>query len=352
MDDKIYDCIIIGGGQSGLSCAYYLRRTGVSFVILDAQAKPGGAWQNCWDSLTLFSPAEFNSLPGTKMPTSEFRFPTKNEVVDYLNFYEEKYMFTIHRKTKVFTTHDEGSHYRLETTKGTYLCSAVISASGTFTKPYLPSYPGIDLFSGTQFHSSLYRNPRNLHGKKTLIVGSGNSAAQILAEVSEVTTTYWATDNIPSFLPNNIDGHDLFQQATKLYYAQKSGQRLDKVNLNLGDIVMVPSVEKGYTKGVFNTYKQIQSISKEYVQWTDGTEHQIDAIIWCTGFGFATDHLAPALEGNKKGRMETQGTRAVDQRGIWLVGYGNWTGFASSTLIGVGRTAKITAEEVERYVEG
>jgi hypothetical protein len=114
----------------------------------------------------------------------------------------------------------------------------------------------------------------------------------------------------------------------------------------------VPSVRNGYKRGIYTTYKHIQFFSEQHVHWTDDSKNQIDVIIWCTGFGYATNHLSPALDSNEKGLIKTHATRSLDQNGIWLVGYGNWTGFASATLIGVGRTAKKTVKEVQQFIEG
>ncbi len=350
MNDQLFDCIVIGGGQSALACAYYLRRSNLNYILLDANTQSGGSWSKHWDSLTLFSPAKNSSLPGWPMPDSQQKFPAKNEVIDYLEKYEKRYTINIQRNIKVLKTHDEGNHFRLETNRGAFRTATVISATGTFSKPYIPKVKGIENFKGTQLHSSAYKTPEKLIGQKVLIVGEGNTGAQILSEVAEVTQTFWAVKNKPEFLPEDVDGSVLFDAATAMYYAKKSGKKIDTSVLNLGNIVLVPTVKKAKELGVFNQYKRIMQFDETHLIWQDGSKEKIDAIIWCTGFEYATDHLAPTLEIGERGKVETEGTKAAEVDGIWLVGYGGWTGFASATLIGVGRTARSTVKEIEAYL--
>lgn len=347
---KIYDLIIIGGGQSALACAYFLRRTGLDYLILDDQDRCGGAWRRAWESLTLFSPAEHSSLPGWLMPPSKDGFPTKNEVIDYLCRYEKRYEFPIERPVKVSDVVKEEDIFLLSTDKGKYRSRTIISATGTWRKAIVPAIPGKELFEGTQLHSSAYRNPADLVGKKVLIVGEGNSGAQILAEVSKIAETSWATAKAPQFLPDDIDGRVLFDVATAKYYAERKGEVFDDSGYNLGSIVMVPSVKEAKERNALNHRGSMIEIYEKGVVWDNGQMEEFDTIIWCTGFGFATDHLKNITIPDGRGKIRTVGTRCVDVPGLWLVGYGQWTGFASATLIGVGRYGKQTIQEIKAYL--
>jgi len=347
---KTYDLIIIGGGQSALACAYFLRRSGLEYLILDDQEQCGGAWRHAWESLTLFSPAEHSSLPGWLMPTTMHDFPTRNEVIDYLCRYEQRYGFPIERPVKVSAVVKEKEVFILGTDKGEFQSRAVVSATGTWQKPFIPLIPGRELFKGAQLHSSEYRNAASMLGKKVLIVGEGNSGAQILAEVSKVAETLWATAKAPQFLPDEVDGRVLFDVASAKYYAEKKGKTFDDAKYNLGNIVMVPSVQDARRRKVLQPQGRMVEITKKEVVWENGKVEEIDAIIWCTGFGFATDHLRELVKPDGKGKIQTEGTKNVQVPGLWLVGYGQWTGFASSTLIGVGRSAKQSAKEIEAYL--
>lgn len=350
MKDKLYDVIIIGAGQSGLACAYFLRRTKLNFLLLDAEKSCGGAWLHAWDSLTLFSPAQHSSLPGWMMPKSESRFPKREEVIEYLCKYQKRYDFPLEQSVKVDSVQREKKHFKLNTSAGTYNCRSLISATGTFNQPFIPDIPGRKIFIGKQLHSADYRRPDPFQGQKVLIVGEGNSGAQILAEVSKVGETVWATRKEPDFLPDDVDGKVLFDQASARYYAEKKGERLDMSKYNLGSIVMVPPVKDARDREVLHSKGSFERMTEEGVVWEHGKRESFDAIIWCTGFGYHTSHLDELLQTDARGKADTKETRAKNAPGLWLVGYGNWTGYASATLIGVGRTAKKTVKEIEDFL--
>ncbi|ADR22607.1 monooxygenase [Marivirga tractuosa] len=352
LEDKIYDVIIIGGGQSALACGYYLRRTNLEYVILDNQVSCGGAWPHAWDSLTLFSPAEHSSLPGWLMPKSEHEFPTKTEVIDYVCQYEKRYKLPVERPFQVKEVKKEASYFTIITDKSNFYSKTIISATGTFGTPFIPNVPGREIFKGTQLHSAYYQKPEGFTDQKVLIVGEGNSGAQILAEVSKVADTVWTTRKTPEFLPDDVDGRVLFDQASAKYYAEKKGEKFDASKYNLGNIVMVPSVKEARKRDVLHSKGQFKAFTESGVLWVNGKEESFDAVIWCTGFGFATDHLKKIISTDERGKIKTKGTRSVEEENLWLVGYGGWTGFASATLIGVGRSARATIKEIQTTLDG
>jgi cation diffusion facilitator CzcD-associated flavoprotein CzcO len=341
------DVVIIGGGQSGLAVGYYLRRTGLSFVILDEQEQPGGAWVHTWKSLKLFSPAEHSSLPGWLMPKSADEYPGKAQVVDYLVQYEKKYNLPVERPVKVEKIVYTPPIYSIHTSAGVWQAKAVVSATGSWHAPYVPEYPDRHLYSGHQFHSAQYQTPEDFIGQKVLIIGGGNSGAQILAEVSRVAQTTWVTEKEPTFLPDEVDGRYLFDFATRQYKAKEEGKTIQPVG-SLGDIVMVPSVKEARQRNVLHSVRPFVKFTTSGVIWSDGREESVDALIWCTGFKPALDHLQPLGIIEADGKVATNETKAIKSPGLWLVGYGSWTGYASATLIGVGRTARSTAEEIAK----
>ncbi len=344
------DVIIIGAGQSGLAVGYFLRRAGLSFVLLDAQPQAGGAWRRGWESLRLFSPAEASSLPGWLMPRSaDSGFPARDAVVDYLTQYEQRYALPVERPVRVLDVQRDDEGFAVITDRGTWKGRAVVSATGTWTQPFIPDYPGRETFVGEQLHSAHYLHADQFAGKRVLIVGGGNSGAQILAEVSRVADATWVTEKAPRFLPDDVDGRVLFSQASQRYHAQAAGQPA-ALPLSLGDIVMVEPVKEARTRGVLRSVRPFVRFTPGGVVWPDGREEAVDAVIWCTGFRPATEHLRGLGIVQPDGRVATTGTRATDQLGLWLVGYGSWTGFASATLIGVGRSARATAEEISAFL--
>jgi putative flavoprotein involved in K+ transport len=344
-ESRDFDVVVIGGGQSGLAVGYYLRRTSLRWTILDAQDAPGGAWPRAWRSLRLFSPARFSSLPGWLMPGGD-AYPTRDEAIDYLARYEERYGLAVRRPVRVTAVRREGGGFRVESDAGEWRARAVVSATGTWAAPSVPGYPGRESFQGLQLHSSRYASPDEFAGNRVLVVGGGNSGAQVLAEVSQVADATWVTLTPPTFLPDHMDGRYLFEQETARYRATQEG-REPPPEADLGDVVMVAPVLEARGRGVLAGVPPFARFTPDGVVWPDGREERINAVIWCTGFRPALEHLRPLGVAEPNGRLRVEGTRSVREPMLWLVGYGDWTGFASATLIGVGRSARATVREIE-----
>ncbi|MEU9244419.1 ArsO family NAD(P)H-dependent flavin-containing monooxygenase [Streptomyces sp. NPDC048385] len=341
------DVVVIGGGQSGLAAGYHLRRLGVDFVILDAQSTPGGAWQHTWDSLHLFSPAAFSSLPGRLMlsqPGEEY--PDAAHVVTYLCDYEKRYDLPLERPVRVLGVHKEGVLLRVETDSGIWRARAVISATGTWWRPFLPAVPGRGDFGGEQLHTVDYRRAQDFAGRRVIVVGGGNSGAQIAADLAYDTDLTWATQRPPRFLADDIDGRALFDAATARRRALDEGRTDTGGVASLGDIVAVPPVREARNAGLLKSASMFVRLTREGAVWADGTWAEVDAVIWCTGFRPVLSHLSPLGLRGRHGHIATEGTRAVDEPRLHLLGYGDWTGPASATLIGVGRPARDAARTI------
>ncbi len=348
MKQPTKEVIIIGGGQSALALGYYLRKTDRDYLILDQQEQPGGSWPHYWESLRLFSPAQWSSLPGILMPGGADYYPGRDDTVRYLQNYEARYHLPIERPVSVQQVRKEDDHFVLSTDRGDYRSRVVISATGSFQKPHIPSFPGQADFRGTIRHSADYHISEPFRGKEVLVVGEGNSGAQIMAELSQLATTTWVTLNEPTFLPDDVSGRTLFDYASAAYQARQQGKAYSPPSL--GTIVMVPSVKEARGRGVYRSVRPFERFTPTGVHWSDGREQAVDAVIFCTGFRPALDHLAPLGVVEEDGKVITRHTRAVKTEGLWLVGYGSWTGFASATLVGVGRAAKQTVSEVAEYL--
>ena len=341
------DVVVIGGGQAGLAVGYFLRRTGLSFVILDAEDGPGGAWRHAWRSLRLFSPAAWSSLPGWQLGGGEREYPDRDSVLDYLARYEERYALPVRRPVFVRSVEKAADgRLRIVTDRGDWTASMVLSATGTWRHPYIPAYPGREAFKGIQIHSSAYEAPEPFTGQRVLIVGGGNSGAQILAEVSRVAETVWVTERPPVFLPDDVDGRVLFHRATARIKALQEGREPDTPPGGLGDIVMVPPVVEARERGALRAFPPFERLTATGIVWRDGTATEVDAVIWCTGFRAALDHVTGLGLVGPDGRVEVDGTRSVREPRLWFVGYGGWTGPASATLVGVGRTARETVRRI------
>jgi thioredoxin reductase len=371
----IVDTAVIGGGQAGLAVAYYLKRAGVDFVVLDDQEEPGGAWRGAWESLRLFSPARASSLPGWPMPRGrDGGYPTRDEVIAYLAEYENRYGFPVLRPWAVERVEEGADPEFLEVVGrdgARILARTVVSATGSWRAPHRPGLPGLAGFRGRVIHSADYRSPRSLGLAETgrapsppegegasqpeearvMVVGGGNSGAQILAEVSRTAWTWWATREPPVFLPDDVDGSTLFAEATARYRARDSGEP-EPPRRGLGDIVMVPSVREARERGVLKARPlPVRFTETGAIPEGGGAPERLDAVVLCTGFRPALRHLRPLGIQDDRGRIPVDGTRSRREPRLWLVGYGGWTGYASATLIGVGRTARATADEIRDFLD-
>jgi len=349
------DVLVVGAGQAGLATGYYLRRAGLTpgrgYVLLDANSQPGGAWSHLWPSLRLFSPPEYSSLPGWLMPPAPAPgFPPATHVVDYLTRYEGRYDLPVHHGVRVagIRRADDDPQGRLlvESDAGTWAARAVVSATGTWGRPFVPYYPGQERFAGRQLHSARYRGPAEFAGRRVVVVGGGNTAAQLLAELSEVAETTWVTLQPPRFLPDDVDGRALFMVATSRRRALDAGGPDPGGVASLGDVVMVPPVKAARDRGELVAEPMFSRLTATGIVWPDGRSQAADVILWCTGFRPDLAHLAALGLRGASGHIATEGTRAVDEPRLHLVGYGDWTGLASATLIGVGRTAREAVSEI------
>ena len=339
MSTKIFDVVVIGGGQAGLAVGYYLRRAKLDFIILDSQDQNGGAWRHTWPSLHLFSPAAMSSLPGRLMPKAKnSEYPHRDEVLNYLSNYEQHYQLPIYRPYHVQSVmrDDENDCLRLTDGRYTWLARTVVSATGTWSHPIIPSIEGQQHYLGAQCHSANYAGIDGYKNKRVLVVGGGNSGAQIYAELTNVANASWVTREPPLFLNDDVDGRVLFERATARITASSSDNPVG----GIGDIVMVPPVKAARDRGVLHAIPMFERFTERGVIWADGNEEPIDAVIWCTGFKSQLDHLTPLNIIEADGKIQVEQGQAVKEPRLWLFGYGDWASPGSATLIGAGRSAR------------
>lgn len=366
METRAVDVLVIGGGQAGLAVGFYLHRLSrdaargrggpaPSFAILDANEQPGGAWQYYWDTLELFSPAAYSSLPGFRMPAWDGPGnPSAGHVVSYLRTYEERYDLPVHRPVTVVAVEDlPDGRYRTLTDQGAWTSRVVINATGSWHRPFVPTMPGAEKFTGSQLHTSGYRSRRPFTGQRVVVVGGGNSGAQIAADLLPAAASVtWVTRRPPRYLPDEVDGRALFQLATGHVQALERGDFTGGGVGSLGDIVAVPPVRQARDAGHLDPQPMFSGFTPTGVQWADGHRQATDAVIWCTGFrsdlghlrslGLDMDGAAPVTAGDLP-------TRSCDRAGLFFLGYGDWCGPASATLIGVGAPARETATAAARH---
>ncbi len=376
--------VVIGGGQAGLATSYWLRRAGIDHVVLDDAEQPGGAWARMWPSLHAFSPPQYSSLPGWLMPgwTGEGAFPSRAHVEEYLRAYEERYEVPVQRPVRVEAVrHGDGERlvvdgHRLvdgspDGRAVSWAARAVVSATGTWSRPFWPSVPGMREFRGVQIHSADYRGPDSLPPGRVLVVGGGNTGAQLAAELTASHEVVWATRRAPRFMPPEVDGRVLFDVATARRAALDAGREDDGGVAALGDIVQVPEVRRSLAEGRLGAVPMVERLTAWGAVWgaapgeapdgstwnhppaAAGEEFSLDAVVWCTGYRAALGHLRPLGVRDERGRVPVaQGsmTRAAGEPRLHLMGYGDWAGPASATLIGVGRPARSAVREIADLV--
>lgn len=334
------DVVVVGGGQAGLATSFYLRRAGIDHVVLDREPEPGGAWRHVWPSLRLFSPARYSSLPGWQMPSAPEPYPDAAHVLGYLARYERRYELPVERPVEVRHVARGAHGFRTFTDQGTVDSRAVVMATGTWSRPFVPAYPGHGEFEGIKLHSGIYPGPQELCGHRVLVVGGGNSAAQIAADLLGGAEVTWCAPRDPRYLPDDVDGHELFRVATARLRGEEGVE-------GLGDIVAVPPVREARDERGMRAVPMFERFTRTGIVWPDGTEQDLDAVIWCTGFRAALGPLESLDVPRTEGRVVTDGPVVEDVPGLYLVGYGDWVGAASATLIGVGQWAKAAVRDIE-----
>ncbi|MCM0619266.1 NAD(P)-binding domain-containing protein [Nocardioides bruguierae] len=352
------DVAVIGGGQSALAFGYHLRRIErgrtarglppLRVVVLDAHPAPGGAWQDMWPTLHLFSPAEHSSLPGRLMPGTSEEYPDAAHVVEYLTDHERRFGLDVRRPVRVFSlTAGRAGGLVLRTDDGVLDARHVVNATGTWDRRFIASLPGLGTFRGQVLHTRDYRDAESLEDARVLVVGGGNSAAQIAADLlGTAAVVRWAARRPPQFLPDDVDGRTLFEVASQAVAARAAGEEHAGVG-SLGDVVAVASVRRARDEGGLVARAMPARFTPDGVQWPDGSTERFDAVVLATGFRPALDHLRGlglTWRGGHPAASAPPGSpfpvRSADDPRLWFLGYGDWCGAASATLVGVGRPAR------------
>lgn len=280
-----FDVVVVGAGQAGLAIGHYLARSGLTFVLLEAGAEVGLSWRNRWDSLRLFSPAQFDSLPGMPFPAPADSHPSKDDVADYLAAYAERFNLPVRLNSPVMRTRREPDGTFIVTTPtGELHARQVVVATGPFQTPRVPATAAQLDPRVQQLHSADYRNPGQLRGNRVLVVGAANSGLQIAEELASTCTVSVAVGSKPVALPQRIAGKDLFFWLTKVgLFTVPATSRLARRLRARGDLVIGTRTSDLRRAGV-GFRPRLTGFTADVAQFTDGTSMVVDAVVWATGF--------------------------------------------------------------------
>jgi cation diffusion facilitator CzcD-associated flavoprotein CzcO len=318
---------VVGAGQAGLSAAYHLVRVGFApfeeVVVLDQSRRPGGAWQHRWPSLTMADVHGVASLPGSVVPEAAAAERANEFVPGYFADYESRFALPVLRPVRVQTVTEAGDG-RLEVVadRGVWRARALVNATGTWDRPFVPWYPGIDTFRGRQLHTADYRGPEELAGARVLVVGGGHSAVQLLAEISEVASTRWVTRRPPCWRTEQTLSPELGRElVTRLEQRVRAGLPPQSVVEATG-LFLRPQERAAAERGVYEREPMFARIVPAGVEWADGRFAPADVILWATGFRAALGHLAPLRLREPSGGVRMEGTRVARDPRVHLLGYG------------------------------
>jgi len=369
--DRRATVVVIGAGQAGLSAGYHLQRHGFAsaladaepsvdadagpgapriFVVLDAERAPGGAWRHRWASLTMATVNHIFDLPRFHQEPVDPSTPSREAIPAYFAAFERERSLPILRPVRVSSVRraddDPRGDLLVESTAGRWRARAVINATGTWTNPVLPHYPGQETFLGRQLHTRDYVSLDEFAGRRVAVVGGGISAIQQLEEISRVAHVAWYTRREPVFreagFTPEVEGRETIAEVTA---AVEAGEPAGSV-VSYTQLAWTPYALAARRRGALERRPMFTAIEPHGVREADGTFTTIDVILWATGFRPALAHFDPLGLRNERGGIEMRGTRVAAEPRIHLIGYG-----PSQSTVGANRAGRDAVAELARYLE-
>jgi putative flavoprotein involved in K+ transport len=342
--DESFQTIVVGGGQAGLAAGYFLAQRGEGFTILDENKRTGQAWRSRWDSLRLFTPAKYNGLPGMPFPGADFYYPTKDEVAGYLEAYAGQFRLPVHHGVKVeaLTRRDPG--YRLSTTAGSFYARNVIVATGPYQKPSTPAFarqldPAI-----VQLHSSSYCNPQQIPVQNILVVGAGNSGAEIGLELARAGKRVWLAGKDVGRIPADklgrvLGGRPYWWFVSRLLSVNTPiGRKMRAKVLFHGAPLIHVSRQEVVEAGIEST-PRVSGVQVGKPQLEDGRSLPAEGVIWATGFRPDYNWIdLPVFD--EHGYPRHRRGVVPEAPGLYFVGLPFQTALSSALLGGAGAEAR------------
>lgn len=346
---ETFESVVIGAGQAGLSASYHLQRRAIRHVVLDANDAPGGAWQHRWDELTMGDVHGVAELPDAAAPALDAR-QANVAVPESFAAYEREQQLPVIRPVRVDEVADDNGILVVRAGERTWRTRTLVNATGTWTHPFLPHYPGMETFLGEQLHTVDYIGAEQFRGKRVLVVGGGASAVQFLGTIRPVTDTLWVTRREPEWRSDGFATDEARIEAVGRVEKRVAQGLPPESVVSVTGLALRPQEREAYELGAYERLPMFTSIEPDGVRWADGHFERIDVILWATGFRPAISHLSPLKLRSPHGGIqldrEGRGTTAVKDPRVQLVGYG-----PSASTIGANRAGRAAALGVKRTLE-
>ena len=341
------DTVVVGGGQAGLATGYELARRDVDFVILEGGARVGDVWRERWDSLRLFTPARYSGLPGMPFPAPPMHLPDKDEVGDYLERYAERFDLPVRLQTRVERLRREEGRYLLQAAGVRYEARNVVVATGPFQAPRVPDVAARLAPEIRQLHSSAYRSPFDLPEGPALVVGAGNSGAQIAMELARFRRV-WLAGTETGHLPRRLLGRDVYDWTwpllTRLTVETRVGRRL-RERARRGDPLVGIPARRFAASGVERVGRVTGA--RDGLPVADGRVLRPGTVVWCTGFTLDYRWIELPVFDERGAPRHVRGV-VPDAPGLFFLGLRFQHRMTSALLGGVGLDAAFVAERVAR----
>jgi putative flavoprotein involved in K+ transport len=343
--DQRLDVVVVGGSQAGLAMAWHLAQQGRRFVVLEAGPEVGHVWRSRWDSLKLFTPAQYDALPGMPFPAPADTYPTKDPVADYLQAYAAAFDLPVQRNAKVTQLRRlDDESFQVHTADATYEARQVVVATGPFQVPFVPP-PAAKLDpSVIQVHSADYRNPQALPEGPVLVVGGGNSGFQIAEELAATRQVDLSIATTYPMLPQRRAGRDLFWWLTRLGLLRvtvnsRLGQRMSRRDFVIG------TNRKRLERARVRFRPRLVDVEGRTVRFADHSLlEDVGVVVWATGYrsDYAWIHIPGVVrEGHV---VHRRGVTEVP--GLYFLGL-SWQHTRGSALLGfVNDDAAYLAEQI------